>query len=276
MLDTAWVVVDKDVSSANELLTAARSIATNVKALSVDEGRLPPRQISDRPSIVLASTSYDGRDAAAQLSVILDAPVISNAVSVLIDGEKVVTEHLVFGGEKIVRVLTEPTCVVLLRPKSIEVSGAVEQPELLSLDSPNSKVNVIERVEEKAVGIPLDEARVVVSGGRGLGLAENYALIEELASLLNGAPGASRAIVDSGWVPYSYQVGQTGKTVKPDIYIACGISGATQHVVGMKSSKRIIAINKDPDAPIFQYADLGVVGDATAILTKLIEALKAR
>jgi prepilin-type N-terminal cleavage/methylation domain-containing protein len=143
------------------------------------------------------------------------------------------------------------------------------------LGATNAAKIVASHVEER-VGPKLEEAAVIVSGGRGLGEASAFALIEDAAKLLNGASGASRAIVDAGWVPYSKQVGQTGKTVKPTVYIACGISGATQHMVGMKGSKNIVAINKDADAPIFQVADFGIVGDVHKVLPALIEKLKSR
>ncbi len=169
----------------------------------------------------------------------------------------------------------------MVRAKSFaaEPSGG-GAPEVVSTPAPESGASggatIVSRHVEERTGPKLDEADVVVSGGRGLGDKDQYVLIEELATLLHGAPGASRAIVDAGWVPYSHQVGQTGKTVKPTVYLACGISGATQHMVGMKNSKNIVAINKDQDAPIFSVADLGVVGDVHKVLPQLIEALKSR
>jgi len=171
--------------------------------------------------------------------------------------------------------------IVLVRPKSfaaVPSGGAAAAVETIAVpDAGKSGGAVItNRHVEEREGPSLDDAAVVVSGGRGLGESEKYAMVEELAKLLKGAPGASRAIVDAGWVPYSYQVGQTGKVVKPTVYIAAGISGATQHMVGMKGSKNIIAINKDAEAPIFSISDLGIVGDVHKVLPQLIEALKAR
>jgi electron transfer flavoprotein alpha subunit len=232
------------------------------------------------PDLVLLGTTYEGRDVAARLSVAIDKPVLTNNVDIEADGDTVVTTEPIFGGTKLVK--TKFTgggpYIVLVRPKSFAAEesggGAAEVASLEVTDAGTAKVT--NRHVEEATGPKLDEANVVVSGGRGLGEAGKYEMIEQLAKLLKAAPGASRAIVDAGWVPYSYQVGQTGKVVKPTVYIAAGISGATQHLVGMKGSKNIIAINKDPEAPIFSVADLGIVGDVHKVLPKLIEALQSR
>ncbi len=234
------------------------------------------------PDAILIPTSYDGRDIAGRLSARLDRPVLTNVTGLSDDGG-LVTEHPVFGGTQMVkaRFTGEGPGIIVVRAKSFvaEASGgpaaSVNAIATGDLGTTSGATIVTSHVEERT-GPKLEEAAVVVSGGRGLGDAANYALIETLAKLLNGAAGASRAIVDAGWVPYSHQVGQTGKTVKPTVYIACGISGATQHMVGMKGSKNIIAINKDADAPIFQIADLGIVGDVHKVLPTLIEKLQAR
>jgi electron transfer flavoprotein alpha subunit len=197
-------------------------------------------------------------------------------------GDELLTEHPVFGGTQTVLARSRASSpgLIVVRAKSFvaeDTAGARAQRVAVSPTSSSSRSATIRasHVEERS-GPALEDAKVVVSGGRGLGDAASYELIEELARLLHGAPGASRAIVDAGWVPYSHQVGQTGKTVKPDLYIACGISGATQHMVGMKGASNIVAINKDPDAPIFSICDFGVVGDVQTVLPALIAALKAR
>lgn len=233
------------------------------------------------PAAILIPTSYDGRDIAGRLSARCDLPVLTN-ITGLVGGDELTTQHPVFGGTQIVsaRFSGKGPGIYVIRAKSFaaESAGGAAAPvtplAVGDLGSTNTATIVSRHVEERT-GPKLDEAAVVVSGGRGLGEAANYSLIEELAKLLNGAAGASRAIVDAGWVPYSHQVGQTGKTVKPTVYLACGISGATQHMVGMKGSKNIVAINKDQDAPIFGVADLGIVGDVHKVLPALIEALKS-
>ena len=197
------------------------------------------------------------------------------------DGVVVTTP--IFGGNTLVETAFtgDGPFLAAFRPKSFvaeSIGGAspqiVEAP-VGDLGTQGSATVIAVHLEE-STGPKLDEANIVVSGGRGLGEAAKYSMIEDLAKLLKGAPGASRAIVDAGWVPYSYQVGQTGKVVKPTVYIAVGISGATQHMVGMKGSKNIIAINKDKEAPIFGIADLGIIGDVHKVIPKLIEALKSR
>ncbi|HLU41113.1 MAG TPA: electron transfer flavoprotein subunit alpha/FixB family protein [Microthrixaceae bacterium] len=235
------------------------------------------------PDALLLATSYDGRDVAARLSVKIDAPVITNVVDLVERDGAIAGLEQIFGGSTNVytKFTSDKPNIFLVRPKSFaaEPSGggaaAVEELTVPDLGATGA-ATVTNRFVEEKTGPSLDDAAVVVAGGRGLGDKDNFSLVEELAKLLNGAPGASRAIVDAGWVPYSYQIGQTGKVVKPTVYIAAGISGATQHLVGMKGSKNIIAINKDPEAPIFSVADLGIVGDVHKVMPKLIEALRSR
>lgn len=237
----------------------------------------------DGPDAILFGTSYNGRDIAARLSVKLDRTVITNVVDIEIDGDTLVGTEPIFGGATDIKTkfTGEGPYLTLVRPKSFaaEPSGGGEA-DVEDLDVPelggSAGAKVVDRFVEESDGPKLDEASLVVAGGRGLGEAEKFEMITSLAKELNGAAGASRAIVDAGWVPYSQQVGQTGKVVKPGVYIAAGISGATQHLVGMKGSKNIIAINKDPEAPIFGVADLGVVGDVHKVIPALLEALQGR
>ena len=267
--------------------------ATKVYATGDLGGKLPGVAVAaamkavidggDSPDLIMFPQNYEGRDVMARLSVKLDRTVLTNNVDIAVDGDAISVTTPVFGGN--VLVTTTFTSggphLAAFRPKSFvaEASGG-GAPEVVSCRGARPRCR---RRSDRSwpctsrsrSGPKLDEANIVVSGGRGLGEASKYEMIEQLAKLLKGAAGASRAIVDAGWVPYSYQVGQTGKVVKPGVYIACGISGATQHMVGMKGAKNIIAINKDKEAPIFGIADLGIVGDVHKVLPKLIEALQA-
>ncbi len=231
---------------------------------------------SESIDLVLASSTYVGRDIAGFVSVDLNASPVSNVVNFKIDGDKLSTTNSIDGGESdYLTNVTSEVKVLLIRPKSFEASEIElnDNYETVSIEKNNLSVAVQDIFIEEKTGPQLEDSKIVISAGRGMVDVDNLKFIEELANKLNAAIGGTRAIVDAGWMPYSQQVGQTGKTVKPDVYIACGISGATQHQVGMKDSKFIIAINKDEEAPIFQIADLGVVGDTLSIIPKLIDSL---
>jgi electron transfer flavoprotein alpha subunit len=231
--------------------------------------------------LILFGFTTDSREVAGRLAARLGVGLISNAGDVVAKDGGFVAKVPYFGGAKLasMRANNKPA-IVLIRPKSFEASevgGSAEVKELAaSIGEGSKRAHIIERVVEASEKVKLEDARVVISGGRGMGGPDNFPLLEDLASALGGAVGASRAVVDAGWVPYSMQVGQTGKSVRPGVYIAVGISGAMQHTVGMKASKVIIAINKDAEAPIMKMADLGVVGDALKIVPALTAAVKAK
>jgi electron transfer flavoprotein alpha subunit len=235
---------------------------------------------AETPDLVLFALTYTDRDVAGRLSARLGRPVVSNATDIKTDGDSVVVTNEIFGGTVLVEtaVRAAAPALVIARPKSFTAEPGGEQtPAVTEVALPDvghaGSASVTAVHEETSEGPKLEDADIVVAGGRGLGAADKFEMIEQLAGKLGAATGATRAVVDAGWVAYSKQVGQTGKTVKPTVYIACGISGAMQHLVGMKNSGTIIAINKDPDAPIFDVADLGIVGDVHQVMPKLLEAL---
>jgi electron transfer flavoprotein alpha subunit len=234
------------------------------------------------PAAVLFASSYAGRDVAAGLSARLDCGAISDVGDfVLKDGSVEATIPALGGSyQNTSTLVSSGTKILLVRPKSFEANPRPQTATVEEIAAPGDptvrKAHLADRVTVKPEGPQLEGANIVVSGGRGLKSAEHFDMLRQLAELLGGAVGATRAVVDQGWVPYSLQVGQTGKTVKPNLYIACGISGAVQHLAGMKASKTIIAVNKDPEAPIFQFADLGVVGDVFQVLPQLIDEIKKR
>lgn len=235
-----------------------------------------------QPTVMLFASSYAGRDLAAALSAMLDSGAITDVGDFVLKDGSVEATIPALGGSYLntSTLVNSGTKILLVRPKSFEAKPRTQTATVEEVPAPSEpavrKVHVTERVTVKREGPQLEGANVIVSGGRGLKAPDHFDMLRQLAELLGGAVAATRAVVDAGWVPYSLQVGQTGKTVKPNLYIACGISGAVQHLAGMKSSKAIVAINKDPEAPIFQFADLGVVGDVFKVVPQLIEEIKKR
>jgi len=235
-----------------------------------------------QPVVILFASSYSGRDLAARLSAKLDCGAITDVGDFALKDGTVEATIPALGGsyQNTSTLVGQGTKILLIRPKAFEIKPSLKMATVEDVAAPADtalrKVHLTERVTVKREGPQLEDSKVIVAGGRGLKAPEHFRLLQELAELLGGAVGATRAVVDAAWVPYALQIGQTGKTVKPDLYIACGISGAIQHLAGMKASKTILAINTDPEAPIFQIADLGVVGDVFKVVPQLIEELKRR
>jgi electron transfer flavoprotein alpha subunit len=234
------------------------------------------------PSLVLIAGTAQGKEIAGRLAVKTDSGVLTDAVDLVAgpSGEPV-AEQSVFGGSTVVHSrVKRGTPIVAVRPNAVSPSPSAGDAELVqvSLSAPEeSAAKITERVvAERGERPELTEASIVVSGGRGTGSAEGFGIIEQLADTLGAAVGASRAVTDAGWYPHQFQVGQTGKTVSPQLYMAIGISGAIQHRAGMQTSKTIIAVNKDPEAPIFELADFGVVGDLFKVLPQLMEEIAKR
>ncbi|GAB3955312.1 electron transfer flavoprotein subunit alpha/FixB family protein [Micromonospora vulcania] len=232
-----------------------------------------------QPAAVLLASAQEGKEIAARLAVKLDNGILTDVVGLDADGT---ATQVAFAGSTIVKSkVTKGLPLVTVRPNSVNPTPAAATPTIeqltVSVTDADKLAKVVERVAEQKGSRPeLTEAGVVVSGGRGVGNADNFKLVEELADLLGGAVGASRAAVDSGFYPHQFQVGQTGKTVSPQLYVALGISGAIQHRAGMQTSKTIVAVNKDGEAPIFELADFGVVGDLFKVVPQAAEEIRKR
>jgi electron transfer flavoprotein alpha subunit len=241
------------------------------------------RVVTDEaPGILLVADTADGRDVAARVAARCGAALVSGVVDLIPHDEHIDARETIFGGNYVTTVEAKNSslAIFLVRPNAFTPQEAPKQTTVRQLDyHPGDSVKRVRKgktVQEEGAPTALEEANIIVSGGRGLGGPEPFALLDELANEIGGAVGASRAAVDAGWIPYAHQVGQTGRTVKPSLYIAVGISGAVQHRVGMQTADTIVAINRDPDAPIFQLSDLAVVGDLFKIVPALTAEIKRR
>jgi electron transfer flavoprotein alpha subunit len=280
----AVVFGNTDDTIANALGEYGASRVLCVNDTAIDDYLVAPKaealaQIaaSVQPAAILITSSPEGKEIAGRLAVKLGSGLITDATDIAAEGAT--TQSVFAGNWTVTASVTHGAPVITVKPNSVApeaapVEPATEQVEI-TISEAAKTARIVSKEPKGSSGRPeLTEAAVVVSGGRGTG--GDFAAVEELADVLGGAVGASRAAVDAGWYPYAYQIGQTGKTVSPQLYIAVGISGAIQHRAGMQTSKAIVAVNKDAEAPIFALADLGIVGDLHKVLPAVIEAIKER
>ncbi len=227
--------------------------------------------------IVIFPNTSMGKDLAPRVAIKIDAGIIVDATDCEVDGDDIILTRPVYAGKALTKVkFNSAKKVITIRPNVFNAgvpTDTTAEVNTVNVEDVDLSTKVLE-LKKSEGKLDVAEADIIVSGGRGMKGPENFHMIEELAEVLGGASGASRAVVDAGWRPHAEQVGQTGKTVSPTLYVAVGISGAIQHLAGMRSSKYIVAINKDKDAPIFQVADYGIAGDAFEVVPKLIEELK--
>jgi len=233
------------------------------------------------PSVILAGATFRGRDLAAWVAADLDAGLVADGIGIAVEDGKVKVTRPVYAGKLLSAVfVTEGVQVITLRgrafPQAEATGGGGSAEWVEAAVAEDAIASKVIDFAAKEGGVSLADASIIVSGGRGVGGPGGFAPVQQLANVLGAAMGASRAAVDAGWIPYEHQVGQTGKTVSPDLYIAAGISGAIQHQAGMRTAKVIVAINKDPEAPIFKLAQYGIVGDLFEVLPALSEAFGKR
>jgi electron transfer flavoprotein alpha subunit len=237
---------------------------------------------AQQPSIVLLGASAQGKDLSARLAARLGVGLAMDCVGLRLDGGRLISRRPLFAGKVYAELAAKeqapqmasarPNVLSLIAPDPSRQAEVI--PVEVALEDKDTRTKVVEVLKEEGTRVDLTEAEIIVSGGRGMKATENFKILEDLADVIRASVGASRSAVDAGWRPHKDQVGQTGKVVTPNLYIACGISGAIQHLAGMGSSKVIVAINKDPDAPIFQKADYGIVGDLFEVVPALTEEFK--
>ena len=269
-LPVVWAITEPDAAEHAWSAVAAGHIAG-----LADEAE------ADVPDAIFVGAGADGRDLAGAVSALTGLGVLVNATAVTWTDAGPSVEMSVFGGKLLTTSgFTDGGGIITVRPNvtTATPAGAPGKVESRASKAAGSlpAVRVVERVSEAGAQAPIEEAKIIVAGGRGVGGPDGFGIVEQLATELGGAVGATRAAVDSGWIPYSQQIGQTGKIVKPELYLALGISGAIQHKVGMRTSGAIVAVNRDPDAPIAEFADLFVVGDLFEVGSALLEQLRAR